>query len=117
MNRYKLTKAGVDVNEGLKRLDNDKDFYEELLEKFCSDSHFAELKKAMEAEDSELAFKAAHALKGMAGNLSCIKLYHVLVPFVEKLRNHELEGALSIFPDVSEAYTAVLEAMGHEITE
>ena len=117
MNRYKLTKAGVDVNEGLKRLDNDKDFYEELLEKFCNDSHYAELKKAMEAEDMENAFKEAHALKGMAGNLSCMRLYHVLVPFVEKLRSRELEGAISIFPDVSEAYVAVLEAMGHEITE
>ena len=28
MNRYKLTKAGVDVNQGLKRLDNNKEFYE-----------------------------------------------------------------------------------------
>lgn len=117
MNRYKLTKAGVDVNEGLKRLDNDKDFYEELLEKFCNDSHYAELKKAMERKDTELAFKEAHALKGMAGNLSCTRLYSAMVPFVDQLRNHELEGASSMFPEVSEAYCAVMEAMGHEITE
>lgn len=117
MNRYKLTKAGVDVNEGLKRLDNDKDFYEELLEKFCNDSHYAELKRAMEHEDAETAFKEAHALKGMAGNLSCTRMYHALAPFVEKLRRHELEGAIALFPAVSEAYSAVMEAMGHEITE
>ena len=45
MNRYKLTKAGVDVNEGLKRLDNDKDFYEELLEKFCNGSFCRSIKE------------------------------------------------------------------------
>lgn len=117
MNRYKLTKAGVNINEGLRRLDNDMDFYEELLEKFCNDHHYVELKKAMDSEDVENAFKEAHALKGITGNLSCVRLYDALVPLVEKLRSKDYAEAKPLFADVTEAYRAVMEAMGYKIKE
>lgn len=59
MNRYKLSKAGVDVNQGLKRLNNDKEFYESLLQKFCEDTHYEDLKAALEQGDTDAAFQAS----------------------------------------------------------
>ena len=111
MNRYKLSKAGVDVNQGLKRLNNDKEFYESLLEKFCKDTHYAELQAAFEQGDTEGAFQAAHALKGAAGNLSFVRLYSVLAPMVEELRHHDLESAKKALPEVTAAYEALMEVL------
>lgn len=111
MNRYKLTKAGVDVNKGLKRLDNNKEFYEELLVKFCEDTHFEKMVSAMNAGDAQEAFQCAHAVKGAAGNLSMTCLYTELVPLVDALRKNDLQQARQLLPAVEEAYTAAVSAI------
>ena len=111
MNRYKLTKAGVDVNQGLKRLDNNKEFYEELLVKFCEDTHFEKMVCAMNEEEVQEAFQCAHAVKGAAGNLSMTRLYTELVPLVDALRKNDLQHARQLLPAVQEAYTAAVNAI------
>lgn len=111
MNRYKLSKAGVDVNQGLKRLNNDKEFYESLLQKFCEDTHYEDLKAALEQGDTDAAFRASHALKGAAGNLSFVRLYSLLAPMVEELRHHNLESAKNAFPEVTAAYESLMEVL------
>lgn len=111
MNRYKLSRAGVDVNQGLKRLNNDKEFYESLLQKFCEDTHYDDLKNALEQGDTDTAFQAAHALKGAAGNLSCTRLYSLLTPMVEELRHHDLESAKNAFPEITASYETLMEVL------
>lgn len=111
MNRYKLFKAGVDTNKALKRLNNDKELYEELLERFCEDTYYAQMEAAIEQGDAQQAFQVAHALKGAAGNLSCIRLYDALVPCVEALRKGNLETAQEKFPEVKESYRVLMEAL------
>ena len=111
MNRYKLTKAGVDVNQGLKRLDNNKEFYEELLVKFCEDTHFEKMVSAMNAGEVQEAFQCAHAVKGAAGNLSMTRLYTELVPLVKKKKKNDLPQARQQLPAAQEAYTAAVNAI------
>lgn len=111
MNRYKLSVAGVDVNQGLKRLNNDKEFYEELLQKFCEDVHYQQLLKALEQGDAKEAFQHGHALKGMAGNLSMVRLYDALVPLVEELRNGNPEKAKKLLQEVKDAYEVLMGAL------
>lgn len=111
MNRYKLFKAGVDANKALKRLDNDKELYEELLNHFCEDTYYAQMEAALEQGDVKQAFQAAHAMKGAAGNLSCIRLYDALLPCVEELRKGNLETAREKFPEVKESYRVLTEAL------
>lgn len=40
MNRYKLTKAGVDVNDGIRRLGGNREVYERLLFMFPDDPRY-----------------------------------------------------------------------------
>lgn len=111
MNRYKLTKAGVDVSQGLKRLGNDKEFYENLLIRFCEDTRYDQLRQAMEQKDMEQAFQHAHALKGTAGNLSLTRLFDALNPLVEELRNRNIDHAQKYFPAVKEAYEILVDTL------
>ncbi len=108
MNRYKLSRAGVDVNQGLKRLDNDKELYEMLMQKYWEVAHYEALKKAMEQGDMRQAFQQAHALKGMAGNLSFERLHTALIPMVEELRSGSMEKAQELFGEVTEAYDVLI---------
>ena len=111
MNRYKLFKAGVDVNKGLERVGGSREFYEALLEKFSEDGYFAEMERAMKQGDTRQAFQCAHALKGAAGNLSFCRLYESLIPLVEALRTENMEEAHSLLGEVEAAYSAVIEAL------
>ena len=108
MNRYKLSRAGVDVEQGLSRLENDKEFYESLLKKFCTDTRYEQLKDALEQEKCQEAFRYAHPLKGIAGNLSMTRLYDATVPLVEELRQGNLRNAQALFPEVQAAYEALM---------
>lgn len=111
MNRYKLTKAGVNPNEGINRFNGNKELYEKFLMEFPEDPHFADLKKAIEAEDVKEAFAQAHALKGVCGNLSLEDLYQAIVPLVEELRAESLLQAEELFEPVAANYKRVIEAL------
>ena len=111
MNRFKLFKAGVNVNEALVRVGNDKALYEELLERFKVDERYGRLLAAMAAEDQEEAFQMGHALKGTAGNLGFTRFFDALVPLVESLLTGDLALAKASLPAVEEAYKALVEAI------
>lgn len=111
MNRYKLSKAGIHVNEGVQRFGGDVEYYEGLLQKFLQDKHYSLLCEAVAQKNAEAAFQAAHALKGEAGNLSLAKFYDDLFPFVEELRIGSLEHAEEYMKQVSQDYEDIREAM------
>ena len=112
MNRYRLFKAGVDVNQGLKRMDNDIEFYEKMLKRFREDDYCRLLENALGHNDIEKAFQYAHAFKGAAGNLSLVRLNDALVPLVEELRKGDRETAEQYLPEVKTAYYALIGALG-----
>lgn len=111
MNKYKLLKAGIDARQGILRLNDSEELYELMLNRFPEDTHFEGLRNAIEKKDVKEAFENAHALKGLAGNLSLIKLYSALVPLVEKLRKDSLENADTLFKPVFTAYNEIIEAV------
>ncbi|MCR4856513.1 MAG: Hpt domain-containing protein [Erysipelotrichaceae bacterium] len=51
-----------------------------------SEASFDDLSRALEADDLDGAFKAAHALKGVSGNLSLTPLYEKVSEITELLR-------------------------------
>ncbi|MEG2144282.1 MAG: Hpt domain-containing protein [Oscillospiraceae bacterium] len=75
MNRYELFKAGIDVTEGMKRFNNEKETYGAFLLKFMEDEYYSELCSALAEGDVVKAFNSAHSLKGVAGNLSLTDLH------------------------------------------
>lgn len=111
MNRYILTKAGIDVNEGIHRFNGNKELYERFLMSFPEDAHYEEMLQAIKDRDTEAAFQAAHALKGITGTVSLVQMHVVLIPLVEELRAGSLENVPELLPPVQDAYNKAVEVL------
>lgn len=84
---------------------------QKFLLKFPEDTSYQELVAAVEAGETETAFKAAHTLKGVTANLSMEKLRAASSEVTELLRAGDLEGAKPLMPAVDSAYAEVMEAI------
>ena len=107
MNRYRLSKAGINVKEGLERFNGKMELYESYLGRFLEDENYKLMCEAIERADVKAAFAAAHALKGVAGNLSLNKLCEDLNPLVELLRVNSMDGAKELLEKVSQDYDRI----------
>lgn len=111
MNRYILTKAGIDVNEGIHRFNGNKELYEKFLTSFPEDIHYEQMLEAIEQKDVDAAFQGAHALKGITGTVSLAKLHSLLIPLVEELRAGSMEKVPELLPPVKEAYDEAVQVI------
>jgi HPt (histidine-containing phosphotransfer) domain-containing protein len=82
----------VNVDEGIKRVVNNAGLYVTLLKKFKADTNFGDLEGHLRALDFEKARISAHALKGVAANLSLTELF-------EKVRDLEFQIRENPAPD------------------
>ena len=82
-----LKEWGANTEEGLKRCMNNEALYLKLMEMFFANNSYNELKEAIANDDLDKAFQAAHALKGVLGNLSLTPLYDIDFEVTELLRN------------------------------
>ena len=85
---------------------------ERFVLKFAKDKSFEELEANIEAGHTELAFQAAHTLKGVCKNLAFTKLADASSEITELLRAGKLEAAKIYFPLVKAEYDIVIEALG-----
>ncbi|MDD2956669.1 MAG: Hpt domain-containing protein [Oscillospiraceae bacterium] len=112
MNLSVLSDAGIDYEDGIARFSGHAEIYEKYLKRFPSDPEFSNLRSAMAGKDYEAAFRSAHTLKGMVGNLSIKRLYASLYDFVELLRgNRDIAAAHAAFPGLEAQYQAATEAI------
>lgn len=114
MNRYKLSKAGINATEGIARFNGDKDIYERVLNAFQRDKNYALLVEAIQKKDMKAAFSAAHSLKGVSGNLSLTRLYNDIQPLVEVLRAGSFENAEALLQPVIRDYEEIMKALSQE---
>ena len=82
-----LQEFGADTAEGLARCMNNEQFYLRLVAMAVGDANFEKLADAIGAQDFKAAFEAAHALKGLVGNLSLTPLYEPVCRITELLRS------------------------------
>ena len=90
-----LTAAGIQADEALERLMGSEALLERFLKKFLQDKSYEELVSAIEGQELERAFRAAHTLKGVCGNLSLNRLGDLVKEQVELLRRHFDRPALT----------------------
>ena len=81
-----LRRFGANTQEGLGRCMNNEAFYLRLVNMALDDANFDKLAAAIESSDKEAGFEAAHALKGVLGNLSLTPLYDPCSEITEQLR-------------------------------
>ncbi len=109
--REELEVLGVNFDSGLKRFMGNETLFLDFLKRFPKDTSFQEMMDAMEKEDYEAALKAAHALKGVTGNLSLDCLHDNLTILVEFFRENKLEQVPEYVEKIKTSYVKLMEGM------
>ena len=97
-----LQKFGVDTKEGLTRCMNNEAFYFKMLKMGLNNDQFEKLEKSLAANNVEEAFEAAHALKGVLGNLALM---------TEMLRAKKSADYVTMYEPVLELRNQLAELM------
>lgn len=82
----KLNNFGADTAEGLQRCYGNETLYFKLINMLLAEGSFDKLKDAAETNDLNAGFEAAHALKGVLGNLSLTPMYDKIYEITELMR-------------------------------
>lgn len=106
-----LSGYGIDYADALDRVGGNADFYKQLAAKYLADTHCVDLVAAMEAEDYDAAYKAAHALKGVSGNLSFPELFKASAAASEALYQGEPQAAAGFLPEIKAAHKKVVDGL------
>lgn len=86
MTLQELEAYGANVQEGLGRCMGMEAFYLKLVETIKTEANFDNLKAAIEANDLDAAFEAAHGLKGVLSNLAITPILDPVMEITELLR-------------------------------
>lgn len=111
MNREKLISAGINYDEGVARFANNVNLYERILANFPQDPSYGNLISALQKEEFSEAFRHAHSLKGVSGNLSLEKLYNAICPLVDALRSNNTNSVNDFMPLVKESYLLAVDGL------
>lgn len=103
--------SGIDYIEAIRRFDGDENLYRKLAVKFLDDPNFIELEKTLHSGDAQKAQRAAHSLKGVAGNLSFDDLYQISCKLNDILLQGDIQTAQTIMPQARQAYENVCDVL------
>ena len=111
--KEKLTEIGVKYDEVLNRFMGKEDFYLRMLKKFLDDKNYEGLKQAVEQKNWPEAFKYAHTVKGLCGNLGLDGMLDHVAPLTEEVRSepYNEENIVKYMTNVSEAYEKTVEVI------
>ena len=107
-----LRAFGANVDEGLHRCMENEAFYLRLVPMAAKDAGFDKLSAAIAAGDLDAAFEAAHALKGVLGNLALTPLYTSVSELTELLRARAEADYETLVKDVLEKRDALAALCG-----
>lgn len=105
--KEQLKQAGVNVAGAMNRFMNNEKLYEKFLRKFPADQSYSSIFQALEANDMPEAFRAAHTLKGVAGNLGFDNLLTYVVPLTAALHQDEPEAPEDMLAGTKEEYEKI----------
>lgn len=103
-----LEEFGVNTKEGLTRCMNNEKFYFRMLKMGLGNDSFEKLESALAAGNLEDAFEAAHALKGVLGNLALTPIYKPLAEMTEMLRAKKDADYVEIYKPILELRNTLL---------
>ncbi len=101
-------KTGADYDEVIRRLISEK-LILKYIKKFPEDCHFEQLRKSIQEEDYETAYRAVHTLKGLCLSLGFVTLSKPVIELTEELRVGITENAGTHFSAISKEYADVIE--------
>lgn len=110
-----FAEAGIDVKGLVQRFMGNEALAKKFLIKFLEDKSFIRLKEAIENGNSEEAFKEAHTLKGVAGNLGLNALYECANCMTENLRGGDMSTAGEDYAQMEQTYLKAIKAIETEL--
>ena len=102
-----LARYGIDYAEAMERFCGNESLFARIAVKYLDDPHVDALEAAMASGDAA----EAHSLKGVAGNLSFVRLYDLAARVTDALRANDIDSARTLMPGLRESHVAVLEAL------
>ena len=111
--KQELKDMGFDLDDALKRFVNNEALYEKFLVKFSSDPNYSLLVDSVKNCNKEEAFKAAHTLKGVCGNLSINRLLELVSKQVEYFRADKWDEGVAMMDTITDEYNKTVKAINN----
>lgn len=102
--------VGGDYNDIVSRLKTE-DRIIKFAGMFARDESYKTLVEALDAQDVDTAFRAAHTMKGMCQNMAFTRLLRSSQEITELLRAKDLESAKDMLSKVTEDYNLVIDGI------
>ena len=102
--------VGGDYNDIVTRLKTE-DRIIKFAGMFARDESYKTLVEALDAQDVDTAFRAAHTMKGMCQNMAFTRLLRSIQDITELLRAKDLESAKDMLSKVTEDYNLVIDGI------
>ncbi|HOW57818.1 MAG TPA: Hpt domain-containing protein, partial [Smithellaceae bacterium] len=104
---------GIDITSALRRLGGNEDLLIRLLRTFLRNQKEtgAALKKALNANDYKTARRLAHTVKGVAGNLSAMKLFEAAGRLEELISRGKAAHPAKLLPLFNDAMAEVFSSI------
>ena len=105
--------AGIDVSAGMGRVGGNASLYHRLLIKFNENYQQTadEIRRALQQEDSELAMRLAHTVKGVAGNIGAGNLQQAAGKLESAIREEKRDNTDNFIA----AFETELAAVNHAL--
>ena len=98
----KMKELGIDPTEGMTRCMNNEAFFFKMIAMAVSNDYFETLGESLKTNNLDDAFEAAHALKGVIGNLALKPIYEPLAEMTELLRAKKEADYVSMYLPIKE---------------
>ena len=106
-----LLRCETDLDGALYRFGDDEELYIRCLKAFLNDPTLIELDQAISSESWDEAFTAAHALKGVAGNMGFIPLFHAVAELVVLIRKGRVKEVGRSFTELTDCYSDITDVI------
>lgn len=109
--QHALALRNTDVNGAIRRLGDDEALYHQCLDMFLQDRTITDLNTAIEQRSWDDAFTAAHALKGLAGNMGFVPLMHATSQLLIMIRGGRMNEIGESMAFVNSQYRDIVDAI------
>lgn len=89
-----LLDAGYDIKGAIARFAGNADLYMMFLKKYVDDDNMSKIIAALEVENYTDAYAAAHALKGVSGNLGITDVFECSKDFLALVKGKTAEDGI-----------------------
>ena len=115
--QHALSLRDTDVQGAVRRLSGNEQLYISCLVMFLNDPTMMELNKTVAGGLWDEAFTAAHALKGLAGNLGFVPLMHSIGQLVVLIRGGRIKEIGDCMAQINSNYRDITDAIRENFTQ